>query len=194
MTSTDKPEIQQYKSRPFIFKSRGIVMILLGGMLVIACISTPEVMMLSESSSWLPIVGIIVLVVGLLRCIDAFMALTPQGYLMNMHGGVLDMVVGGLVLFSVGDGAEMLVYLIAGYLITQGILRNTLLSVVSIRNPLSNRVTGIISIIMGLLIWLQSAVMAHWILALALSIDICFRGWALIMLASSIKKNPSEED
>ena len=47
---------------------------------------------------------------------------------------------------------------------------------------------------MGILIWLQWPIMAHWFLALALSIDISFRGWALIMLASSIRKDPSEDD
>jgi uncharacterized membrane protein HdeD (DUF308 family) len=151
-------------------------------------------MILSANASWLPIVAIVVLIVGMLRCIDAFMAHTPQGYLLNMHGGVLDIVIGGLILFSVGDEPEKLMYLIAGYLINQGILRNVLLSVVSIRNPWSNRITGAVSIIMGLLIWLQLPIMANWFLALALSIDISFRGWALIMLASSIKKDPSEDD
>lgn len=68
------------------------------------------------------------------------------------------------------------------------------MSVVSIRNPLSNRITGIVSIIMGILIWLQWPLMAYWFLALALSIDVGFRGLALIMLASSIKKDPSEDN
>lgn len=194
MTSTNSSEIQQFKSRPFIYKSRGMVMLVLGGMISILCLTAPDVMMLGESSSWLPIVCIIVLIVGILRCIDAFMAHTPQGYLMNMHGGVVDIVIGGLVLVSVSDEPERLMYLISGYLIIQGILRNILLSVVTIRNPLSNRITGVVSIIMGLLIWLQWPIMAYWFLALALSIDIGFRGWALIMLASSIKKDPSEED
>ena len=193
MTSTNNSEIQQFKSRPFIYKSRGIVMLVLGVLFTISCLTSPNVMILS-GTSWLPVVAIVVLVVGILRCIDAYMAHTPQGYLLNMHGGVLDIVVGGLILFSVGDESEKLMYLIAGYLINQGILRNILLSVVSIRNPLSNRITGIVSIIMGLLIWLQWPIMANWFLALTLSIDISFRGWALIMLASSIKKEPSEED
>lgn len=193
MTSTNSSEIQQFKSRPFIYKSRGIVMLILGVLFTISCITTPNVMILS-GTSWLPLVAIVVLVVGMLRCIDAFMAQTPQGYLMNMHGGILDIVVGGLILFSVGDEPEKLMYLIAGYLINQGVLRNVLLSVVSIRNPWSNRVTGIVSIIMGLLIWLQWPIMASWFLALTLSIDISFRGWALIMLASSIKRDPTEDD
>ena len=194
MTSTNTSEIQQFKSRPFIFTSRGIVMLLLGGIIAILCLSSPDVKMLGEDSSWLPMAGIILLVVGILRCVDAFMSQTPQGYLMNMHGGVLDIVVGGLVLFSVSDEPQRLMYLISGYLIYQGLLRNILLSVVSIRNPLSNRITGIVSIIMGILIWLELPIMEHWFLALALSIDIAFRGWALIMLSSSIKKDPDKGD
>lgn len=194
MPSTNSSGIQQFKSRPLIYKSRGMVMLFLGGIIAISCLTTPDVMILSGDSSWLPIVSIIVMIVGMLRCVDAFMANTDQGYLLNMHGGVLDIVIGGLVLFGVSGEPERLMYLISGYLITQGILRNVLLSVVSIRNPMSSRVTGVISIIMGLLIWLQWPVMAYWFLALTLSIDISFRGWALIMLASSVKRDPSEGD
>ncbi|MEO1898822.1 MAG: hypothetical protein ABGX68_03405, partial [Methylococcales bacterium] len=54
-------------------------------------------------------------------------------------------------------------------------------------NPISNRITGIISIILGLMIWADFPTSAPWFLALSLSIDVSFRGWALIVLASSLK-------
>ena len=111
-----------------------------------------------------------------------------------MHGGVLDVVVGGLILFSVSSQPDRLIYLIAGYLFNQGILRNILLSVVTIRNPLSNRITGLVSILMGFLIWFEWPTVAPWFLALALSVDIGFRGWALIMLALSINAEPEGDD
>jgi uncharacterized membrane protein HdeD (DUF308 family) len=79
-------------------------------------------------------------------------------------------------------------------MLTQGLLRNVLLSVVSIRNPKSNRITGIISIILGILIWLNWPTSAPWFLAFSLSADIGFRGWSLIMLASSIKMEIAAED
>ncbi len=41
---------------------------------------------------------------------------------------------------------------------------------------------------MGLMIWLNIPSSAPWFLALALSIDISFRGWALIVLAFAYKK------
>jgi uncharacterized membrane protein HdeD (DUF308 family) len=190
MNIKNAPEFRQFTSHPKWFSIRGGIMMLLSIAITSLCIMAPNVYLLSESFSWLPIVAMILLAVGFLRCLDATLSITKQGFLLNMHGGVLDVVVGGLILFSVSSQPDRVIYLIAGYLFNQGILRNILLSVVTIRNPLSNRITGLVSILMGFLIWFEWPSVAPWFLALSLSVDIGFRGWALIMLASSIKAEP----
>lgn len=188
MESERSTELEQYTEKPWWYTSRGVLMIILGGLIAIMCIIAPNVQMLGEKFSWIPVIGVIVFLVGCLRCFDAYMAKSLQGFLLNMQGGVLDVVVGIFVLFSIDGEPDDLVLLVAGYMVTQGILRNILLSVVTIRNPKSNRITGIISVILGILIWLDWPTSAPWFLAFSLSIDIAFRGWAIMMLASSIKK------
>jgi uncharacterized membrane protein HdeD (DUF308 family) len=157
-------------------------MIISGGIVAILCILAPDVHILGERFSWIPAIGVIVLLVGFMRCIDAYLSGSLQGFLLNMQGGVLDIIVGTFVLFSISGEPRDLILLVAGYLLTQGVLRNILLMTVKIRNPMSNRVTGFISMILGILIWLDWPTSAPWFLAFSLSIDICFRGWALIML------------
>jgi uncharacterized membrane protein HdeD (DUF308 family) len=76
--------------------------------------------------------------------------------------------------------------LIVGYRLTQGIYRNILLPVAEIRNPLSNKITGVISILLGLMIWIDWPA-SMWFIAFSMSVDIGFRGWVLIVMASSIK-------
>lgn len=169
-------------------------MLILGGGLATFCIVAPNVYMLGEHFSWVPVAGVMVFLVGCLRCIDAFTSKSVQGYLLNMQGGILDIVIGFLVLFSINDKPDNLHLLIVGYMVTQGIFRNVLLSAANISNPVSSRVTGIISIILGILIWFDWPTSAPWFLALSLSVDISFRGWALIMLASSLKKEPADEE
>jgi len=163
-------------------------MIFIGGAIAILCILAPKVYMLGENFSWVPVAGVLVFLVGVFRCIDALSTVTAQGFLVNMQGGILDIVVGFLVLFSISGQPDDLHLLIVGYLLSQGIYRNILLSVAKIPNPLSNRITGFISIILGILIWIDWPTSATWFLALSLSVDVCFRGWALIVLASSLKK------
>ena len=187
MKLSKSSELKQFSSMPLWYTIRGASMIFFGGGVAVMCIIAPNVQMFGEKFSWIPVIGMIVLVVGFLRIIDAYMSDSVQGFLLNMQGGILDVVVGFLVLFSISGQPSELVLLIAGYMLTQGLLRNVLLSVVSIRNPKSNRITGIISIILGILIWLNWPTSAPWFLAFSLSADIGFRGWALIMLASSIK-------
>jgi len=192
MKETNRIELLQFSSRPLWYSIRGWGMILFGAVIAFLCITSPEVYILSADFSWVPMVAIFVILVGALRCLDAFSTVSAQGFLVNMQGGTLDLVVGFLVLLGINGQPEDLHLLIVGYLLSQGIYRNVVLTVAKIPNPLSNRITGVISIILALLIWLDWPTSAPWFLALALSIDIGFRGWALIVLASSIKNNVDE--
>lgn len=148
--------------------------------------------MFGEEASWAPIIGIIIFLVGVLRCIDGLASEYAQGFLFNMQGGVLDIVVGMLVTISSDSNVDNLNLLIVGYLITQGIYRNILLSVGDVSNPLSNRITGLVSIILGIIIWIDSPA-SLWFIVFSLSVDISFRGWALIAMASTLKITPVNE-
>ncbi len=193
MKSENSSELKQFTSKPLWYKTRGVVMLILGGVIAAFCIIAPNVYMLGEHFSWVPAAGVMVFLVGILRCIDALTSKSVQGYLLDMQGGILDLVIGFLVLFSINDNPDNLNLLIVGYMITQGIFRNVLISAANIQNPFSSRITGIISILLGTLIWLDWPTSAPWFLALSLSIDISFRGWALIMLSSSINNETNFE-
>lgn len=188
MKSTNSHELRQFTSKPWWYSVRGGVMIFVGGIVATLCLFVPNVHMLGESFSWLPVTGVIVFILGLLRFLDAFTSKSLQGYLLNMQGGILDTVVGTLILFGISDEPDRLIYLIAGYLFTQGILRCVLWSAVIIDNPISTRITGLVSIILGFLIWYGWPSSTTWFLALSISVDISFRGWALLMLATSLRK------
>ena len=53
--------------------------------------------------SWLPICGYVVLAVGLLECFDAAVAKELGDFFLNLQTGVLDVVVGGMIIFSITD-------------------------------------------------------------------------------------------
>ena len=193
MKSINPSELIQFTAKPRWYTIQGKAMIFIGGGLAILSIVSPNVYMLGKSASWVPVIGIIVLLVGIIRCLDGLASETAQGKLYNMQGGILDIVVGFLVVFSTNDEVNYLNLLIVGYLLTQGLYRNILLSVAKIRNPLPNRVTGLISIILGIMIWIDWPA-SLWFLAFSLSVDISFRGWALTVLASSLKKETTTEN
>jgi uncharacterized membrane protein HdeD (DUF308 family) len=192
MKSKITTELIQYTANPGWYTLRGGAMILTGSIIAILSLVSPNVYILGENASWLPVIGFIVLLVGILRCVDGLASETAQGYLFNMQGGILDIVVGFLVFFSSNStdiNNENL--LIVGYLLTQGIYRNVLLSVSETPHPLSNRITGAVSILLGLIVWVDWPT-SMWFIALSLSVDISFRGWVLIVMASTLKKTSND--
>ncbi|OQK18195.1 hypothetical protein AU255_10265 [Methyloprofundus sedimenti] len=163
-------------------------MICVGILMAVLSLISPNVYLLGENASWIPVISLVVLVVGIFRCIDALASETAQGFLYNMQGGILDVVVGFLVFLSPeGEAANNLNLLIVGYMLTQGIYRNILLSVAEIPNPFANRLTGLISILLGIMIWIDWPA-SLWFIAFSLSVDISFRGWTLVVMASSTHK------
>ena len=193
MNSKISSELIQFTEKPWWYSIRGSAMIAIGGVIAMLSIVAPNVYIMGKDLSWIPVIGIIVLLNGVLRCIDGLASETAQGFLFNMQGGVLDIVVGFLVVFSPSTEVNYLNLLIVGYMLTQGIYRNILLSVAEISNPLPNRITGGISIMLGIMIWVDWPA-SIWFIAFSMSVDISFRGWALFVMASSIKKEPANNN
>ncbi len=187
MKSNTTPELFQFTAQPAWFGIRGKAMLFIGGAIALLSIVAPNVYMLGGDVSWIPVIGIIVLMVGVFRCIDGLASNTAQQLMYNIQGGVLDIVVGFLVVFSPQSEVNYLNLLIVGYMLTQGIYRNILISVADTPNPNSSRITGLISIILGLMIWIDWPA-SLWFIAFSMSIDISFRGWAMITIASSLNK------
>jgi uncharacterized membrane protein HdeD (DUF308 family) len=187
MKSNITPELFQFTAQPAWYGIRGNAMLFIGGAIALLSMVAPNVYMLGGDVSWIPVIGIILLLVGVFRCIDGLASNTAQVLMYNIQGGVLDVVVGFLVIFSPNSEVNYLNLLIVGYLLTQGIYRNILLSVAEIPNPRSSRITGVISIVLGLMIWIDWPA-SMWFIAFSMSVDISFRGWAMIAMASSLKK------
>ena len=183
---TTKSEILMTHPRMFIF--RGAMMVVLGLLLVVLTVIAPNVKMLGESASWLPISSILLLVVGILRCVDAFTSDRKSLFFMNMQGGLIDAVCGFIILTSIHEEAVTLGLLIAAYLLIQGLSRIIVTFSLAIPNPTSIRIGGFISVLLGIMAWMNWPFSALWFLSIALSIDITNRGWALIFYAYSVKK------
>ena len=76
--------------------------------------------------SWLPAAALVVLAVGLLECLDAALAREQRDFFLHLQNGVLDVIVGGMIVFSVDADPARLVLLIAAFLMIKGVLRLTL--------------------------------------------------------------------
>jgi len=173
---------------------RGSLMLFIGVALVAGTLFKHDVIIFQvRDFSWLPVCGIVVLAVGLLECFDAAIAKELGDFFLNLQTGVLDVVVGGLILFSIGGDPARLSLLITAFLIVKGIFRLILASATQLPNRVSTSVGAVLSIILGLLISLEWPSSAGWFLAFCLSAEIGLRGWAILMFSFWVKSLQERE-
>jgi uncharacterized membrane protein HdeD (DUF308 family) len=154
----------------------GILMIILGviaiGAPVVATIAV-QIML-----GWLLVIG------GIAEGIHAFMAQGWRGFLLELLSAILYLVVGVLLLVNPLGGALALTVLLAAFLIVEGIFK-----VVMAMRVRDHRgwgwllASGILSLILGVLIWAQWPASGLWVIGLLVGIQLLFTGWALVMLA-----------
>lgn len=154
----------------------GILMIILGvfaiGAPVVATIAFQVVL------GWILVIG------GIAQGVHAFMAKGWGGFLFELLSALLYLAVGALLLVNPVEGALALTIVLAAFLIVEGIFK----IVMAWRVRGHARwgwllASGILSLILGALIWAQWPSSALWVIGLLVGVHLLFTGWALIMLA-----------
>ncbi|MGR9037451.1 MAG: hypothetical protein ACU83O_12845, partial [Gammaproteobacteria bacterium] len=77
---------------------RGLLLTLAGGFLTLFSVIHPDVRIMSQSSSWLPVVAFIILVNSSLTSIDAFILRHSKEFFINLHIAISDGIVGIMLL------------------------------------------------------------------------------------------------
>lgn len=183
---TTRPE--KLINQPWWYMFRGGVMFVLGSLLLLFSLLAPNVEMLGGNNSWLPIASVLILIFGVFRGIDAFASNSKSLFIMNMQSSVIDLVCGFVILTNVGEVAFAFSLLVAAYLLIQGILRLVTTIALEVPNPTSTRIGGVISLVLGMMIWLDWPISGLWFLSFALSAEVANRGWALMVYAHSVNK------
>jgi uncharacterized membrane protein HdeD (DUF308 family) len=167
---------------------RGVVMLVVGIILILLTLLKPDVMLFhARDTSWLPICGFVVLILGFLECFDALIAKESKDFFLNLQNGLLDVVVAGLLVLSSGDNPARLSLLISAFLIIKGAYRIILSYAITGINITLARMGAGVSIVLGLLIWMEWPTSAAWFLAFCLSTEISLRGLGIITFALWLK-------
>jgi uncharacterized membrane protein HdeD (DUF308 family) len=154
----------------------GILMIILG----VFAIGAPAVATLAAQVAlgWILVIG------GIAEGIHAFMAQRWRGFLLELLSAILYVAVGVLLLVNPVAGALALTVVLAVFLIVEGIFKAIMaLRVRDHRGWGWLLASGILSLILGILIWSEWPYSGLWIIGLLVGIQLLFTGWALIMLA-----------
>lgn len=127
--------------------------------------------------------GILLLLSGILHLIHAFRARRWGGLFLSMGVGAIYLITGLLLVVQPGLGALALTLLIAGFFLATGVFR--IAAALSARFPSRGWLLadGVLSVILGAIIWSQLPAAALWVIGLFVGIEMLFAGWSLVSLA-----------
>ena len=171
---------------------QGTIIMVMGITVAISSFLNRDVMIMSAREfSWLPVSGMIIFFLGLVECLEAYYAKASREFHQNLQVGILDTVIGGLIIFSVSEVPQRLSMMIASFLIVRGLVRIALVRALHLPHAVSTSLFGLVSVILGFLICIEWPTNEGWFLSLTLNIEIAFRGWAMIMFSQWLKKKLS---
>lgn len=190
-------QFEQFGTSPHRIKARGMALAFAGATLALASMLNPNAMLMHATEfSWLPAAGWIVVAVGLVECFDAAIAKESRDFFLHLPTGLLDIIVGGLTIFSINGNPNRLTLMIAAFLMTKGMLRMVVTYGTQTTHRVSTLAGAWISIGLGILIGVVWTDAPAWFLSFCLSAEIGLRGWALMMFASWLaeQKTPTPAD
>ncbi|GAB4280440.1 MAG: hypothetical protein Kow0065_25370 [Methylomicrobium sp.] len=159
---------------------RGLLMTVTGFVLTVMSAVNPQVHIMSQASSWLPFVSIVIVIAGIMGCIDAYASRHSKEFYINLQIASMDTVVGIFLLTELNKPADKLILLAAAYLLIKGIFRVVAGISVDFVNHSSATWGGLLSIFFGLLLWQEWPSASMWFICFCLSVDVMTRGWALV--------------
>jgi uncharacterized membrane protein HdeD (DUF308 family) len=159
----------------------GILMIILGAI----AIAAPAVATIAVQF----MLGWLLVISGIAEGIHAFMAQGWRGFLLELLSAVLYLAVGILLLVNPLEGALALTIVLAVFLIVEGIFK--IITALRLRDHDGwgwLLASGIVSVILGVLIWAEWPASGLWVIGLLVGIQLLFTGWALVMLALAARR------
>jgi uncharacterized membrane protein HdeD (DUF308 family) len=135
--------------------------------------------------------GCLLLVTGIMEAASILFVRKWDGYFMHLLMGILDIVVGIIIIRQPAEAAIALTMVIAAFLVVGGIYRTV--TAISLRFPHWGFAvfSGIISLLLGIMLWSQWPISGLWFIGMAIGIDMIFRGTAWISLGLRLKRVPA---
>jgi uncharacterized membrane protein HdeD (DUF308 family) len=178
-------DLEEFRRNANWFLALGIILIILGtvalGSSIFVTLATMAFL------GWLLVIG------GIIEAVQAFWQRQWGGFFLHLLGGVLYVIVGLMIVANPQVGALALTLLIALFFLIAGAFR--IIGAVTMRFPEWRWVllNGVVTFLLGLLIWKQWPSSALWVIGLFIGIDLIFTGWSWVMLSLTARRLASGE-
>ncbi|HTO54936.1 MAG TPA: HdeD family acid-resistance protein [Myxococcota bacterium] len=132
--------------------------------------------------------GALLAIGGVIEIAHAFRVRSTSGALLHVLAAVLSIVAGFLMMTEPLTGSLALTVLAAAYFLVSGAFR--IAAALSVDLPHRGLAVfgGIVSLVLGLLVWSEMPGSALWLIGTFLGIDLLFRGWWAVTLALALRR------
>ena len=131
--------------------------------------------------------GIVLLIAGIGQLVAAFMARGAGHVILLLLVGVLDIIVGLMLLEHPVGGALVVTLLLAALLVFGGVFRFVSALWLQFPNYGWVALSGILSTILGILLWAQWPISAIWFIGFVVGLNFIFAGMAWTWLGLKLK-------
>jgi len=187
MNETGSPQLPVTEAK----KSAGLLIALGGGLVILGFLAVGAPLITGVAVAIM--VGTCVVVAGLLQVVLSFKAGSLGRGILAAILGVLSIVAGLLMIGHPLLGLGFLTLLLAGYFIVHGIFE--IFHGLNLR-PLAGwgwtLFGGIVTVLLGILIWRQWPLSGAWAVGVLVGIHILFSGWSAIMVGAAARGAASE--
>ena len=140
------------------------------------------------------VLGWVMVISGVVEAIHAFRVHGWGGMFLHLIGGVLGVLIGLLVVTNPLIGALGFTLLFAALFTVVGLFRTV--AAIELKFPRWGWAVfdGLVTLALGILIWVHWPSTAAWFLGLALGVSLILRGWTYVMFSAAMRVLPSAVD
>jgi uncharacterized membrane protein HdeD (DUF308 family) len=131
--------------------------------------------------------GWLITINGVVEAIHVLHVRRWSGVFMHLAGGVLGVLLGLLIVTHPTSGSLVLTMLLAAYLTAVGLYRAITALYLRHRSWGWAVLDGIVTLVLGLLLWASWPLSALWFLGFAVGIALLLRGWSVVMFAVAVR-------
>jgi uncharacterized membrane protein HdeD (DUF308 family) len=144
----------------------------------------------TATSATVLVFGWLLLISGVFGLIHSFFTITWSGFFLYLLGALLRGITGFLLVRYPSIGAEALTLLLGSFFVVGGLFRATACGMARLPRWGWGAFSGIISVMLGILVLWQMPITSHWLIGLAIGIDMIFDGVAVCAFAAAIHHLP----
>jgi uncharacterized membrane protein HdeD (DUF308 family) len=137
--------------------------------------------------------GILLLGGGIVEVVNAVLARCWKAFLVHLLSGVLHAILGFLMIEHPHRAAEILTLMLAVAFLISGAFRIVYVLIERFDGWPWVMLNGVVTLLLGLLIWKQWPESSYWVIGLFVGIDLIFNGWSWVMLALGLKSVPAAQ-